>query len=211
MNFTLLEKELKKRHRQPYIWGRKQTDLFDKQTNFVYKSTSFNQVLDKITTHFKNNPQQKQLRNYALNRWYNFWSAKAVEAIFCEHPSVKPHQNSFNKFTDFYINNTPFDHKTSVFPKGFGKSLPYCIEHKKELIQWLYQNQSTEQRQHFKNRLFIVLYNFKHTEEHWKLKAELFWLKQLISGYLLTFTPSKLIPLKFNNKTVYSDIIWAIK
>ena len=35
MNYQLLEKELKKRLDSPYVWGRKQADHFDKQTNFI--------------------------------------------------------------------------------------------------------------------------------------------------------------------------------
>ena len=36
MNYELLEKELKKRLKFQYNWGRKQSNNFDKKTNFVY-------------------------------------------------------------------------------------------------------------------------------------------------------------------------------
>jgi hypothetical protein len=211
MTNELLEKELKKRWNYDYSWGTKQTNAFDVQTNFIYTTKEFDHLLVHIDKLFKKHPQYINLKNYTLNRWYNFWSAKAVEDFFCEHTKVTPHPNSKDKFTDFYIENIPFDHKTTVFPKGFGKSIPYAIQHKTELIQWLYQNQSKEQRQHFKNRLFIVLINGENYEVHWKLKAEIMWLKKIISTYLSKFDSAKLQTFTFENKTVYADIIWAIR
>jgi len=211
MNYELLEIALKKRLNFEYSWGRKQTNQFDAKTNFIYKTDDFETLLNQIDSSFKNESNFNDLKNYTLNRWYNFWSAKAVESIFCKNVQVRSHSNSKDKFIDFYINDIPFDHKTTVFPKGFKKSIPYAIEHKKELIEWLYNNQSKEQRQHFKNRLFIVLIDFEEPTNHWKLKAEILWLNNIISTYLSNFAPSKLQTITFENKTVYSDIIWAIK
>ena len=119
MNYLLLEKELKKRLKFQYFWGRKQTDDFDKQTNFIYKISSFDSLLLEIETNFKENSKYIDLKNYTLNRRFNFWSAKAVEHFFCEQANVKPHANLKDKFIDFYIDNIPFDHKTTVFSKRF--------------------------------------------------------------------------------------------
>lgn len=211
MNYELLEKELKKRREFEYTWGRKQLNKLDELTNFIYKTASFELLLEQIEIKFKNHSEYLSLKNYTLNRWYNFWSAKGVETIFCEHENVNPHSNSKDKFTDFYISTIPFDHKTTVFPKGFKKSIPYAITHKKELIEWLYKNQSKQQRNHFKNRLFIVLIDYENQDEHWKLKAEITWLKQLISSYLCTFDSQKLTKLTIENTTITADVIWAIK
>ena len=52
MNYLLLEKELKKRTKFPYSWGRIQLDKFDKQTNFIYKIDSFDSLLEKIDANF---------------------------------------------------------------------------------------------------------------------------------------------------------------
>jgi len=211
MNYLLLEKELKKRLKIQYSWGRKQTNVFDKQTNFIYKINSFDAVLLKIDQDFKNDTAYDTIKNYALNRWFNFWSAKAVEQFFCEHKNVKPQPNLKDKFTDFYINNIPFDHKTTVFPKGFKKSVPYAISHKNELIEWLYTNQSQQQRMHFKNRLFVVLVNYEGENEHWKLKAEIEFIQQKISTYLRKFDASNLYSFTHKNEIVKADIIWVIK
>lgn len=211
MDYQLLEKELKKRLKYNYFWGRKQMNVFDAKTNFIYKTQSFDILLNEIDSVFKNETNFNDLKNYTLNRWYNFWSANAIESIFCDDKKVRPHPNSKNKFIDFYVENIPFDHKTTIFPKGFKNSIPYAIEHKRTLIEWLYNNQSSQQRQHFENRLFVVLIDFEEPANHWKLKAEILWLKKIISSYLSNFVPSKLETFTFKNKTVYADIIWAIK
>ncbi|MDX1829566.1 MAG: hypothetical protein R3342_08480 [Lutibacter sp.] len=211
MDYKRLEKELNYRTKLKYVWGRRQTDDFDKLTNFIYKTYSFNLLLEKIEIDFKDETNKEELKNYALNRWFNFWSAKGIETIFCEHQKVKAHKNSFDRYTDFFIENIPFDHKTTVFPKAFNKTVAYAKKHPDELIKWLYKNQSSQQRQHFKNRLFIVLVNTNNADEHWKLKAEISWLKQLISTYLLNFNRSKLITLSLKDKSIFTDIIWAIK
>jgi hypothetical protein len=211
MDYNLLENELKKRLNYPYIWGRKQTDNFDKQTNFIYETFFFEELLDKIESNFKNELDYNQLKNYTLNRWFNFWSAKAIETIFCENENVKAHSNSKDKYTDFYISTIPFDHKTTVFPKGFKKSVPFAIEHKNELIEWLYLNQSQQKRQHTKNRLFLVVLDYLNPNDNWKLKAEIGWMKQIISAYLRSFDSSKLCKIPNRDSTINADIIWAIK
>lgn len=211
MNYQLHEKELKKRLNFPYRWGRKQTNDYDKLTKFIYHTFLFEELLQKIEIDFKERNDYLSLKNYALNRWFNFWSAKAVENIFCESPKAQAHQDSYHKFTDFYIDGIPFDHKTSVYPKGFNKSFLYAKDHEQELIKWLYQNQSVQQRKHYKNRLFIVLVNTENTAENWKLKSDILWLKEIISTYLINFDRRKLYCFSMDNNEINADIIWAIK
>jgi hypothetical protein len=212
MNNDLLriENELKKRLKYPYKWGRKQNDHFDKLTNFVYKISSFEEVIKEIETRFKKDKEHKHISNYALNRWYNFWSAQAVEKIFCSLPNVKAALDEKDRLVDFTIDGVTFDHKTSIFPKNFPYSIEEAIKKTDELIKWLYKNQSQQQRKHLKNRLFIVLYS--SDGEHWKLKSEVLWLKERIEKYMEGFNPHFL--MKFNlepNQETLSDIIWAIR
>ena len=202
MDLLRVENELKKRWLYPYQWGRKQADNWDKKTNFIYKTYHFEKLLDRI----KN--EEDELKNYALNRWYNFWSAMAVEDIFSSHTMVTPSKDNFDKLKDFSIYNIPFDHKTSVFPKRFNNSLSATQKEEKELILWLYKNQSRQGRKHFKNRLFIVLYDFK-AQEHWKLKAEIGLLEKAITNYLKNFSANKLYQLTIENNQLLSDIIWV--
>ena len=108
-----LERELKKRLAYPYSWGRKQSDSWDRETHFIYEIRLFSQLEERIST------LPPELRNYALNRWLNFWSAKGIEQIFTIHPNVVACQNAYDKTVDFYINNIPFDHKPERIPKRY--------------------------------------------------------------------------------------------
>lgn len=204
-----IEKELKKRLAYPYKWGRRQNDQFDKLTNFVYHIPTFDEVLKETEIKFRKDKDHQNIANYALNRWYNFWSAQAVEKIFCSLPNVKPALDSKDRLVDFSIDGVTFDHKTSIFPKNFPYPINEAIKKTDELIKWLYKNQSQQQRKHLKNRLFIVLYS--SDGEHWKLKAEISWLKERIEKYMGGFNPHYLLifPLEKNQETL-ADVIWAI-
>ena len=61
-------------------WGRRQSDAWDQQTNFVYHIHRWPDLRQKISQ------LPKPAVDYAVNRWFNFWSAVAVEKIFCTLP-----------------------------------------------------------------------------------------------------------------------------
>ena len=205
-----IERELKKRLSYPYKWGRKQNDQFDKLTNFVYRINSFDEVLKEIENIFKKDKDHKNIANYALNRWYNFWSAQAVEKIFCSLPNVKPALDEKDRLVDFSIDGVTFDHKTSIFPKNFPHPIEEAIKRTDELIIWLYKHQSQQQRKHLKNRLFIVLY--ASDGQHWKLKSEISWLKERIEKYMKGFNPHFTLKFRFEkNQETLADVIWATK
>jgi hypothetical protein len=205
-----IETELKKRLTYPYKWGQKQNDTFDSQTNFIYHTFLLDDLLKEIEKRFKSEKYYDLYFNYSLNRWFNFWSAYAVENIFCSLPNVKPALNSKDRLVDFTIQGASFDHKTSIFPKNFPYKIEDAIKKTDELIKWLYKHQSQQNRKHLKNRLFVVLY--AENGDHWKLKSEIGWLKDRIEKYMLGFNPDFL--LKFNlekGKPTLADVIWAIK
>ena len=202
MDLERVENELKKRIIHPYKWGRKQSNDWDIKTNFIYTTYSFKRLIQQTDL------LNQDLKDYALNRWYNYWSAMAAESIFETHRKVTANKNKYDKLVDFKINNIPFDHKTTVFPKGFNKSFDYAINHKKELITWLYNNQSQEGRKHLKNRLFLILYD-KKNQNHWKLKSEIVLLKTEIDKYVIHFSKDNLIKLNFGKGDLLSDIIWV--
>lgn len=205
-----IENELKKRLAYKYKWGQKQNDSFDKLTDFIYNTFSFEDLLKVIETKFKSEKDYDLYFNYTINRWYNFWSAYAVENIFCSLPNVKPALDRKDRLVDFTIDGVSFDHKTSVFPKNFPYKIDEAIKRTDELIRWLYKYQSQQQRKHLKNRLFIVLYS--NDGEHWKLKSEILWLKDRIEKYMIGFNPDYLMKFKFEkDKETLSDVIWAIR
>lgn len=204
------ERELKKRWAFPYRWGRVQNNLFDAQTRFVYDMPSFEPLLAELERRFGSAPDREAFFDYALNRWYNFWSARAVEDIFATLDGVVPAENQRDRLVDFTLNGVRFDHKTSVFPRGFDHDLTYAVNHPAALIEWLYRSQSQEQRQHYANRLFLVLYATGGV--HWKLKAELTWLSGIVRDYVATFDAARLHRFAFTpEQETLSDIIWAIR
>ncbi len=210
VNLNQIGTELKKRLTYPYKWGRKQNDQFDKLTNFIYRTFLFDDIITEINGRFKNDQDMKNISNYALNRWYNFWSAQAVERIFCSLPNVKPALDSKDRLVDFTIDGVTFDHKTSVFPKNFPYPIKEAVKKTNELIKWLYKNQSQQQRKHLKNRLFVVLYS--PDGEHWKLKAEISWLRERIEKYMEGFNPNYLLKFQLEkDHYTLSDVIWAVK
>ncbi len=191
-----IQEELKKRWEVEYLWGRKQNDLCDKRSGFIYEISNWNKLLHKIgEVNSEGKLDRVEFFNYSCNRWYNFWSAMAVEKIFTDLKGVQPGKNPKDRLVDFTLEGISFDHKTTIFPKGFGKTYSYAKTHKEELISWLYNNQSTQQRQHFSNRLFLVVY--AKDQQHWKLKAEVLWLKDIIEKYVTTFEVSKLKSIHF--------------
>jgi hypothetical protein len=113
------------------------------------------------------------------------------------------------RYCDFSIQGIHFDHKTSVFPRGYSHSLDYAREHKAHLIQWLYRNQSHEQRYHESNRLFIILY--ARDGAHWKLRAEIGELATVMRDYVAHFSPAQLVRLPMGSQSVLSDIVWFVK
>lgn len=209
--FSQIETQLKKRHPYAYKWYQKQNNIWDGYTNFIYAILDWESLLIEIKKTYKTyNLDKHALFYYASNRWYNYWSAVAVEQIFNRSSKVVLDANPKDKNKDFKLLDIEFDHKTSVFPKGFLKSFSYAQAHKRELIQWLYTNQSKQNRFHTKNRLFVVVYD--SNQEHWKLKAEIALLKTAIENYLLNFEVQKLQKFNFTPQTqTLSDVIWVTR
>lgn len=214
INIDLLEIELKKRLIYPYSWGRIQNNDWDKTTSFIYSTNNFDDLIIKINKHFKQLKCEtifEDFLNYSINRWYNFWSARGVEQIFTSFPKVTAQADKYDKQIDFFIEGIPFDHKTSVFPKAYPKTIDEAVKTPSDLTFWLYQNQSHQGREHFKNRLFVVLY--QKNGAHWQLKAELNIIKNSVEKYVQNFMAENLInhSFKAEKNPTLTDVIFIIK
>jgi hypothetical protein len=205
-----IELELQKRLAYPYTWVRKQNREKDTLTNFIYDMLYFEDVLAHIEKHFSSKSHYQSLKNYALNRWFNFWSANAIEKIFVESDKVSSFLKEKSRYLDFCIQDIPFDHKNTVFPQNYPYSFKEAQENTYHFIKWLYENQSQENRLHYKNRLFIVFYD-QQNGEHWKLKANIKLIRTQIHEYLVNFSFQRLKSIPFKDtEMILSDIIWVI-
>lgn len=189
-----------------YKWGRKQSDDWDRKTKFIYDQWRYDKIQSTLQELF---PKSEAAHNYACARWYNFWSARAVEAIFAESERVVPAENQKDRLKDFFIDNIPFDHKTTVYPYAFDQPIHIARESPEDLITWLYKNQSQQGRMHWGNRLFLVMHNKRG--DNWKLKGRINWLQTLIHQYLQDFKKEQLIEIKSpNGAAVLSDVLWCV-
>ncbi len=213
LEYTFSEIEFQLRHRlaYPYKWGRRQNDVWDAYTQYIYTTFEWEALVAKMKHTCEQYPLDKSaLFQYASNRWYNFWHSVAVENMFATLEGVRKVTNHRDREKDFFLHGIPFDHKTTVFPKKFAGNLDVLRQHPNQLLYWLYEKQSLEQRHHKENRLFIVVY--KSTGEHWKLKCELSLIKKHIENYAANFTRSQVQTLTFaNGASALSDIIWVIQ
>lgn len=201
-----LQEDLQKAFKMmSHNWS-KQTDNADSLTNFIYKIES----LDKLLEYVKNDSEVDL--NYALHRWYNFMTSIACENIFIEN-GCKKETDSNNKYIDFYFKGIPYDLKLTVYPKKFNSDLSLKTrEGKNELINWLYNNQSTEQRFHVANRLFIVCVdNSNNYQNSMLLKSRFDLIAPKIKSFIEYYKENELnnFSLKINEKevSVFADII----
>jgi len=177
-------------------WQR-QNDELDKLSEFVYE-------IDNLDFIIKICKVKNIDLNYALHRWYNFQCAQYHEFLFCKNGAVKENDKR-HKTIDFYINKVPFDLKTSVYPKKFRQNLNLNLrENKNELIRWLYQNQSSQGRQHFDNRLFLICQNLDS-------KSNLESIELKIKAFLDYSQKNGFNKIEINNNLIFSDIIWVKK
>ncbi len=209
LTLTAIEANLRRRLAYPYRWHRPQDDRHDRATDFIYKIADFDTLMETLETRFGRSRDFAAWRDYALNRWYNYWSAQGIEMVFASMPGVEPHRDQRNRLVDFTLHGIPFDHKTTIFPRGFGHDLTYAHNHPRQLLHWLYRRQSRERRHHLGNRLFLVLH--RADGEHWRLRAELSWLAEIVRTYVRTFNPEQLYHLTLSaEKETLADLIWAI-
>ena len=208
MTIAELEAELRARHALPYHWGQVQNDAFDQRTRFIYHEKTWAGLLNRLAE-YRAAPDYPRLLDYAANRWYNYWSARAVEFFFSESARVRPAANPRDRLRDFFLDGIAFDHKTSVWPAGFRGTLPAARAAPTALIQWLYAHQSSQGRFHTANRLFVILH--AADGHHWKLKADLGRLRAAIREFM--HHPVLLpVALETSNgpREVTAAVVWVV-
>ena len=175
-------------------WQRQNNEL-DRSSKFVYDIDNLDDVLNICKA-------KNVDTNYALHRWYNFNCSRIHEGFFLQNGAIKE-QNTKHLTIDFYLNRVPFDLKTSVYPKKFTSNVDLSKrEYKNELIRWFYKNQSTEIRQHYENRLFLVCENLAS-------KSNFELIEEKIKAFLEYSNINGFNAIEINNRMIFSDVIWV--
>ncbi|MBW3015635.1 hypothetical protein KY330_04395 [Candidatus Woesearchaeota archaeon] len=209
-----LEQELKKV--ETYSWGGLQTNMLDDLTKFIYGCSSYDalmKLIERAEGIHENFPRQ-----YAINRWYNFWCSTAAEALLGKSDKVELEKEVKHKTIDFFIEQLNFDLKVTVLPKvlqnGFNNgfaAFKHFYDKPQELIYWFYENQSIERRFHEHNRLFLVCADLVNPEESWKLKRELRKLRNLLEFYAAKVNVNKVPVFEINDGEARSDVLFFLK
>lgn len=191
----------------------KQTNEMDKETRFIYNTYNIEDILHR----HENDPIK--YFDYAIRRYFNKTISHTAEELFCRYNICEKEKNKYHKHIDFWLLGVPFDLKVSSYPARFeGKRENFKNEreYRNELIRWLYNNQSQQQRLHMKNRLFILCKkgDGKNTKENnvLKIKFDLmeksihnfldYTLKKYHSGHKKVFNE-----VDVEDKIVFSDVL----
>lgn len=206
----------------PYLKGNwiKQRDDLDKLTSFIYYSSTF----EDLEYEYERIKNQVDF-SYVAHRWYNYKTSKMTENIFTSFDVCRAEENKKHKTIDLYIFDTPFDIKVTAFPYAFKKErkdFPNDRSYRNALIQWFYKHQSSEQRMHIANRLFVVCKGESSDDNNYSsklLKSDFPQIEKKIYTYLsyLDEKRRKFSSYKFNQVHIrnngvlhkpFSDIIF---
>lgn len=156
---------------------KKQDNITDKATNFIYNATTLEKCLSEIR-------RTGVDKNYALHRWYNFQTSIYCEEIFCDY-GAEAEADRYNHDVDIYIDRIPFDVKLTVYPAKLA-SRPYDLTRrggKNSMITWYYENQSQQNRKQLLNRLYVVCDGATH-QETLLLKSDFELIRTKIKAFM---------------------------
>jgi hypothetical protein len=80
---------------------------------FIKKYSTFDEIENKL-----DNEINQAVSGYVKCSWYNHWTTKLIENIFKTHKNVLPAIGEI-KQVDFFVNDIPFDLKTTYLPTNF--------------------------------------------------------------------------------------------
>lgn len=155
-------------------WKEFQNDKKDKLSNFIYFCNSLDEV---IKNYNRLTAQEKTDINleYVVRRFYNFKTSKLTEEIFASFEHCRKEVNERDRKKDIFIYETNFDVKLSTIPKKIINEIIHENNLKSELefqsflrtlagrdarnkiIKELYSKQSSQQRYHLENRIFVLV------------------------------------------------------
>ncbi|MFZ0391616.1 MAG: hypothetical protein WAN36_14240 [Calditrichia bacterium] len=200
-NLINIQEQLEKRCFYPVIWNFRFHPSWEPDIQFVYSCATFEEVLQQSES------LRRDIQHYAINRWYNFWSQKALNEIFASHPEVQAVNNSAKNL--IRINGDVYQVKSLVYPNQFARTLRYALQHEQEMVQWLCRKFSRNNHDHSEHQLFLLL--FQRDGEHWKLKAKLTDLMAIVHEYLDNFNKNGMCQNQISRENgCKCGLIWFI-
>lgn len=138
--------------RVPTSWSIRQRNSLDQATSFIYRSSSLAEVRRNCRAAGLND----ETTSYALHRWKNFVRHDAwLDLLYERFPGCRPYENPRDRTRDLYVPvsgaEVIFDLKVTRWPSRVAKDASLHA-----VATWMYANQSTQQRFHLDNRLFVV-------------------------------------------------------
>ena len=134
-------------------WKIKQNDKLDFKTNFIYSIQNFAELMQYFATNVNFTPDEKM---YAEHRWRNLKRHDAWLALVIEFwPDSRLAKDPRDKSKDFSIRISDswidFDLKVTRYPQSIEGDLD-----DESIARWMYVNQSSQNRFHLKNRVFVI-------------------------------------------------------
>ncbi len=168
--------------------------------------------IDLKVTYFPNEFMEKKLKDKIGNKELA-WLKKEAKKV-----NISPDKNLSDAeqltFLKEELENHGHSNIIKVLTKHKQKIIDKACKHPKELMKWLYENQS-DRLFGAENRLFLVLVDTKDMKQSWKMKRAFTLIEPTVNDYLDSFNAHSLkkINFKFNQKdyTSRSDIIFITK
>ena len=168
--------------------------------------------IDLKVTYFPNEFMEKKLKEKIGNKELA-WLKKEARKV-----KISPDKNLSDAeqltFLKEELENHGHSNIIKVLTKHKQKIIDKACKHPKELMKWLYENQSARLFG-AENRLFLVLVDTKDMKQSWKMKRAFTLIEQKVDGYLKSFNAHSLKKINFTfnqkNYTSLSDIIFIIK
>lgn len=167
-------------------WGRVQNNAWDRLCPFIFRLRSVEAVTARAAEVGRQNPEvadADELVRYARRRWYCFWCARLSELLFLDYPNARPGPPKDHQ-VDLYLDDVPFDLKTSEVPRAFVGGLAELLGDPARAVAWFYTHQSQERRFHLGNRLFLVLGDPEDPGQAWRLRGDVAALRAAIDAFM---------------------------
>ena len=171
-----------------------------------------NYPIDLKVTYFPNEFMEKKLKEKIGNKELA-WLKKEAKKV-----NISPDKGLSDAeqltFLKEELENHGHSNIIKVLTKHKQKIIDKACKHPKELMKWLYENQSARLFG-AENRLFLVLVDTKDMKQSWKMKRAFTLIEPTVKNYLDSFNAHSLKKINFTfnqkNYTSRSDIIFITK